>query len=430
MIGGIAKHNEAASEAIILPGRRMSRDGDVLVIGAGVVGMTTALALIERGRSVTLVDAAEGPGLGTSFANGAQLSYAYTDALASPAMIAQMPRLIAAADPAFRLRPSLDPDFLRWGLMFLRNATPARFRRNTIAGLTLAIESRLALHGLIARYGIEFAHTTPGKLHVYRDAKGFAAANELAKIKAEMGLEQRLLSADEAVAAEPMLEVIRRDMAGALYTPDEEVGDPHLFCTGALAVLKASGRFTGCFRTRVSRIDSRAGRPAAVTDNGGRIDADAIILCAGADAAKLARTVGARLPIQPMKGYSLTAPPGRSAPDISITDVSNRVVFARLGNRMRIAGLADLGTRDRTVDPKRFAALVASARAALPEAADYDHIESRWAGLRPMTPDSLPIIRRIAPGVFANAGHGALGWTYAAGAAVRVTRLVDEAPNG
>jgi D-amino-acid dehydrogenase len=126
-----------------------------------------------------------------------------------------------------------------------------------------------------------------------------------------------------------------------------------------------------------------------------------------------------------MKGYSLTAPPGRSAPDISITDVSNRVVFARLGNRMRIAGLADLGARDRIVDPKRFAALVGSARAALPEAADYDHIESRWAGLRPMTPDSLPIIRRIAPGVFANAGHGALGWTYAAGAALRVTRLIE-----
>lgn len=408
----------------------MNRDGHVLVIGAGVVGMTTALALIERGRRVTLVDAAEGPGLGTSFANGAQLSYAYTDALASPGLIAQMPRLIAALDPAFRLRPSLDPDFLRWGLAFLRNATAARFRRNTLAGLELAVESRLALHALIARHDIAFAHTIAGKLHVYRDAKGLAAAAELAGVKRAFGITQHVLTRDEAIAVEPALTAIRGEMAGALHTPDEEVGDPYRFCTGALAVLKASGRFAGCFRTRVSRIEARGGKPAIRTDNGGRIDADAVVLCAGVGAAKLARTAGARLPIQPMKGYSLTAPPGRAAPGVSITDVSNRVVFARLGNQMRIAGLADLGVRDRTVDPKRFAALVGSARAALPEAADYDNIESRWAGLRPMTPDSLPVIHRIAAGVFANAGHGALGWTYAAGAAERVVKLVDQESNG
>jgi D-amino-acid dehydrogenase len=408
----------------------MNRDGHVLVIGAGVVGMTTALALIERGRRVTLVDAAEGPGLGTSFANGAQLSYAYTDALASPGLIAQMPRLIAALDPAFRLHPSLDPDFLRWGLAFLRNATASRFRRNTIAGLELAMESRLALHALVARHQIAFAHTTPGKLHVYRDAKSLAAAAELAGIKSAMGFAQHTLMPDQAIGVEPALEAIRDEMVGALHTPEEEVGDPYQFCTGALTVLKSSGRFAGCFRSRVSRIEARGGNPAILTDNGGRIDADAVVLCAGADAAQLARSAGARLPIQPMKGYSLTAPPGRAAPGVSITDVSNRVVFARLGDRMRIAGLADLGTRDRTVDPKRFAALVGSARAALPEAAEYDNIESRWAGLRPMTPDSLPVIRRIAPGVFANAGHGALGWTYAAGAAARVVKLVDQESNG
>jgi D-amino-acid dehydrogenase len=405
----------------------MNRDGHVLVIGAGVVGMTTALVLIEQGRRVTLVDAAEGPGLGTSFANGAQLSYAYTDALASPGLIAQMPRLIAAADPVFRLRLSLDPDFLRWGLAFLRNATAARFRRNTIAGLELAIESRLALHALIVRHDIVFGHEAAGKLHVYRDAKGLAAAAEMAVLKSAMGVAQHVLTRDEAIAVEPSLAAIRKEMAGALHTPGDEVGDPYRFCTGVLAVLKSSGRFTGCFRTRVSRIEAKRGQPAVLSDNGGRIDADAVVLCAGADAAKLARTAGARLPIQPMKGYSMTAPPGPHAPSVSITDVSNRIVFARLGDRMRIAGLADLGARDRTVDPKRFAALVGSARAALPEAADYDNIGSRWAGLRPMTPDSLPVIRRIAPGVFANAGHGALGWTYAAGAAARVARLIDEA---
>ena len=126
-----------------------------------------------------------------------------------------------------------------------------------------------------------------------------------------------------------------------------------------------------------------------------------------------------------MKGYSITAAPGEAAPTVSITDAANRVVFARLGNRMRIAGLADLAQRDAAVDPRRLATLIASARAALPEAATYDAIESSWAGLRPMTPDSLPITRPIAPGVIANTGHGALGWTYAAGSAARVAALID-----
>jgi D-amino-acid dehydrogenase len=127
-----------------------------------------------------------------------------------------------------------------------------------------------------------------------------------------------------------------------------------------------------------------------------------------------------------MKGYSITLPPGAAAPSASITDVSNRVVFARIGNRMRIAGLAELGKRDTRVEPARLRVLVDSARAALPQAADYDQIESSWAGLRPMTPNSLPITRTIAPGVIAATGHGALGWTYAAGSAERVAELIAE----
>jgi D-amino-acid dehydrogenase len=144
------------------------------------------------------------------------------------------------------------------------------------------------------------------------------------------------------------------------------------------------------------------------------------------DSPELARALGARLPIQPVKGYSITARPGPSAPGVSITDVANRVVFCRLGERMRIAGLAELGNRSRDVDPARLATLIASAREALPDAAHYDQIESSWTGLRPTTPDSLPVTRPIAPGVIANTGHGGLGWTYAAGSAARVARLIEE----
>ncbi len=403
----------------------MSQPQTVTVLGAGVVGMATALTLADRGHRVTVIDAAEGPGLGTSFANGAQLSYAYTDALASPATLAQMPRLVLGAEPAFRLRLSLDPEFLRWGLAFVRNSSAGRFRRNTLAGLALAFRSREALRRLVSDHDLEFAHSCPGKIHLYRSAKSFASAQKTAALKAAQGVRQQLLDPDQVVAMEPMLSAIRNDIVGALYTADEEVGDPYRFCTSARIALTATGRGTGLFGVTVDRIEADEQRPAVITAGGQRIVADRVVLCAGSQSVALARSLGISLPILPMKGYSITTPPGPAAPTISVTDVANRVVFARLGNRMRIAGLADLGARDTNIDPKRHRALVRSARAALPQAAQYDSIESSWAGLRPMTPDSLPITRTIAHRVIANTGHGALGWTYAAGSAERVADIIE-----
>lgn len=401
-----------------------SQRQDVVVIGAGVVGMATGLTLADRGHRVTILDGADGPGRGTSFANGAQLSYAYTDALASPTTIAQIPRLLLARDPAFRLHPGLDPDFLRWSLAFLKNGSSGRYRRNTLRGLVLAIQSRQALHTLTHRHSLDYGLTTPGKVILYRSERNFEAARCIAAHKLAAGAEQVFLNADEAVAVEPMLSSLRNQIAGAIHSPSEEVGDPFQFCVGAHAAFTAAGGESR-FATAIARIDTDQARPAAVTADGRRFETDCIILCSGADSAALARSLGVRLPIIPMKGYSITAPPGASAPRVSVTDAVNRVVFARLGSQMRIAGLADLGQRDTRIDPRRLAALIASARSALPEAADYDAIVSTWAGLRPMTPDSLPIIRTIAPGVIANTGHGALGWTYAAGSAERVADILE-----
>lgn len=402
----------------------MNRGEEIIVLGAGVVGMATALTLADRGHRVTVVDSARGPGLGTSFANGAQLSYAYTDALASPATLPQIPRLLLGLDPALRFHLRLDPDFLRWSLAFLRNCGAAHFRRNTLAGLALAAESRTALDTLGARHGLEFAHKVAGKIHIYRTAASFAAAEQMVALKKAGGASQMLLDPDAAVALEPMLAPVRAGIVGALHTVDEAVGDPHLFCTAAHAALLRAGG-SSMFGVEIARIEANGRKPTIITSEGSRVPADRIVLSAGTGAPRLARQLGVHLPIQPMKGYSITALPGPAAPTASITDVANRVVFARLGNRMRIAGLAELGKRDTLVEPRRLQALIDSARAALPQAADYDSIESSWAGLRPMTPDSLPITRTIAPGVIANTGHGALGWTYAAGSAERVARIIE-----
>lgn len=403
----------------------MTKTLDVIVVGAGVVGMATALTLADRGHRVTIVDSAEGPGLGTSFANGAQLSYAYTDALASPATLLQLPRLLLGADPAFRLTPRIDPDFLKWGLAFLRNASAGRFLRNTLAGLELALQSKMALERLVARHNLSFSRAAPGKIHIYRSAKGFAAARKLSEIKSAHGIRQIIVDSEGAIAAEPMLHAVRHEIVGALHTPSEEVGDPYQFCTAVQSALAAAGAPGALYSTAAVALEADTRRPEVVTSAGRRLPADRIVLCAGMASARLGRTMGVRLPIQPMKGYSITVSPGQAAPTASITDVSNKVVFARLGNRMRIAGLADLGARDTRIEPSRLSALKASARTALPDAADYDGADSAWAGLRPMTPDSLPITRIIAPGIIANTGHGALGWTYAAGSAERVARLLD-----
>nr|WP_312846577.1 FAD-dependent oxidoreductase [Sphingopyxis sp. PET50] len=302
-------------------------------------------------------------------------------------------------------------------------AALGRFRRNTLAGLALALESRRALHALVARHRLDFGHRAPGKIILYRSAKSFAAARAIAADKIAGGADLRFVDADGAVAVEPALAAIAPHIAGAVHAPGEEVGDPFRFCQGAAAALAAAGGDI-CCRTAITRIEADGTRPAVVSGDGARLAADRIILCAGVASAGLARTIGVRLPILPMKGYSITAPPGPAAPTVSVTDAANRVVFARLAGRMRIAGLADLGQRDPAVDPARLAALIAGARAALPDAADYGAAGPGWAGLRPMTPDSLPITCPIAPGVIANTGHGALGWTYAAGSAERVAALV------
>ena len=407
---------------------RRTDSSDAIVLGAGVVGMATAYALARNGLSVMLIDKAAEPGRGTSFANGAQLSYAYTDALASPALLTRLPALALALDPAFRLRPSIDPDFLRWIVGFLRNCTAAAFRENTLAGLELARESRASLHELLARHPLDFGHGKPGKLHLYEDEGSFAAAREVLALKRQAGGVQEALTPAETIAVEPAVAGRAQRLVGAIHSPEEEVGDPFLFCHALLQTLREHYGLRSAFGAAVRRLDLEGSKPAVVMDNGDRIEAENVVVCAGVDAPALLRGTGIKVPIWPMKGHSLTAPAGPEAPSVSITDVSRKLVFCRLSGMNRIAGLADLGTRDAAVQPARLANLVSAAKDALPHAAEYDRIQSSWAGLRPMTPDSLPIVRRARKGVILNVGHGALGWTYAMGAAERAARLLVKQP--
>lgn len=404
----------------------MSERPQAVVLGAGVVGMATAYALARRGVGVLIVDRAEEPGRGTSYANGAQLSYAYTDALGSPGLLRKLPMLMLGADLAFRLRPSLDPGFIRWGLAFLRNCSADRSLRNTMEGLRLGLESRAAMHALLERHPLDFRHSAPGKIHLYEDEESLAAAASMVERKREQGAVQELLTAAEAVALEPALASAAERLSGAVYSPQEEVGDPYLFCKALLETLKSDYGVRTRFGVKAARLELGRARPEVVLADGDRIEADRIAVCTGADTPKLLKGTGIRAPIWPMRGYSITAPLGPAAPRISITDARRKVVFCRLGERMRIAGLADLGSRGTAVDPRRLASLIETVRASLPDAVDLEHMESRWAGLRPMTPSSLPIIRNEGAGVVLNVGHGGLGWTFAMGSGERAADLMLE----
>lgn len=402
-------------------------DADVAVVGAGVVGLATAWALARRGLRVLLLDRADGPALGASFANGAQLSYAYTDAMAGPALWMQLPGMLAGSDAAFRVRASLDPHFWGWGLAFLRNATTARLQRNTLATLALALESKAAMDALLLRHPLDFQHRVAGKLHVYYDAAALPKARAMIETKRPFGVRQQLLSPAEAIAVEPAL-AGAQGMAGAVHSPDEEAGDPWRFCTGLLDILQRQYGMQARFGFDLQRVQRDGGHWRLYAAGGDSVRVAKIAVCTGIDShALLLRTLGLASPLMAIKGYSFTASCGANAPAASITDTARKLVFCRLGERIRVAGLADLNHWDPTPDPARMAQLVALARASLPEAADYERIEHRWAGLRPATPASSPVIRLAGNGLVLNIGHGMLGWTLAMGSGERAARRLLDA---
>jgi len=398
----------------------------ILVIGGGVVGVTTANALARLGLPVTLLEQSATLGTGATHGNGAQLSYAYSDALGSPSVLRSVPALLCGFDPAFRAYLSFDPRFWVWLGSFLANCTAARFKANTLAVLRLALQSRSSLAALSAGHAdLAFDHCRPGKLHVYDDKPKFDAARVGITLKNAFGLEQRALSAEEAIAVEPALASTRRKIAGAIHSPADEAGDAYLFTQSLATIAVREHRLQILTAQRAQRFIREGSRIRAVATTSGLIEADIFVLAAGCDSSDLARTAGVRLPIFPMKGYSATLPASSSSPRLSITDASAKIVFCTLNGRVRIAGMADLGRCDANVEPARVRQLMADAKFCLPNAAIWDADPHFWAGLRPMTPDSRPIISPTSvSNLFINSGHGMLGWTLACGSADLIAALI------
>ena len=395
------------------------------VIGAGVIGVATAYILCRSGMKVTIIDRNQRPGQGASYSNGGQLSYSYTDALANPALITSLPMLALGLNSGFKLHWNWDADYIRWILSFLKNCRQSKFDDSTLNALKLANRSKRALLELNELHDISFGYRRAGKIHIYETASGFENAKKVLKLKAGLGGPQHVLTAEEAITIEPALATIGPRISGAIYSPEEAVGDAHRFCMEMTALLEREYGAETCFGHSVSRISPGDDRSRIFLDNGIEHTCELTVICTGAEAARTLKPLGIQVPVQPMKGYAFTAPPGISAPSTSITDTDRRLVFSNLDGKIRVAGLADLGDATATLKPDRMQALAKAARQSLPDAADYSKAENFWAGMRPMTPDSIPIIARPRKSLAINVGHGMLGWTMALGSAERLLELFD-----
>lgn len=398
----------------------------VLVIGAGVIGLTTAYFLQRQGLEVTVVDRATAVGRGASGGNGAQLSYAYVAPLAEPSVVAKLPSLLLARDSPLVFRPRLEPAQWLWGLRFLAAATRRQAQQTTAALLALAFLSRDRIEPLIAEEGIACHFRRSGKLVVYPDAASFSAARAQVRYQATLGCEQALLSPAQCVDREPTLAGYADRIVGGVWTPGDAAADCAAFCEQLADRLRGRGvRFAlGCC-ARSLRVRRR--RFAGAETDGGLLDADACVLAAGSHAPQLAASAGLHLPIYPLKGYSITLPVPRATPlpGCSITDFRRKVVFAPLGRRVRVAGFVEMAGHDARIPQARIDALAAAAREVIGLPTDLRTDSQPWCGFRPATPSGRPIIGATpVQGLYLNVGHGALGWTLAAGSAQLLTDAV------
>ncbi len=385
-------------------------------------GLASAAALSRAGHRVTVIDKADAAGQGTSGGNGCQLSYGYVAPLAQPGLPFEVPGLMWSRDGALRMTPRGDARQWGWMWAFLRACNASVARQSTMELLALGALSRQETERWIAGASPQaLSFSRSGKLVLYATQAAFEAAKKQVAMQAPHGPSQTALPADGFLSCEPALTAFRGAVAGAIHTPDECAIDTLALCRHIEAALKARGVvFEYGVNVRGFRRDGA--RISQLIADSGDHTVDALVLANGVGSATLAGNLGLRLPIYPLKGYSITVPvvDEAAAPSVNVTDAKRKVVYARIGDRLRVAGFVEIGARDAAVDPRRIDQLKTCTRDAFGDAVDVD-ASVPWAGLRPATPTSVPIVGQSAiENLFFNVGHGALGLTLAFGSARRL----------
>ncbi len=403
----------------------------VIVLGAGIIGTTSAWYLARAGHHVMVVDRREDAALETSFANGGQISVSHAEPWANPAAPRQILRWLGREDAPLLFRLRADWRQWKWGLQFLLECLPSRTRDNIRQILALSIYSRAQLRELRRDTGIQYDQLSRGILHFYTSEIEFGHAVRQAELMREFGLDRELKTRAECVAIEPALRHVAERIVGGDYTASDESGDARKFSQG-LAALGAQQGVTFLFGRNVERLEAAGGKLTAVRvarPEGGdeRLTADAYVLALGSYSPLMLRTIGMDAPVYPAKGYSVTLPlsPGDEAPSVSLTDDEHKLVFSRLGERLRVAGTAELNGYSTELNPARCEAIVKRTFALFPHAGRPEQAQF-WAGLRPSTPSNVPLIGRTRyPNLYLNTGHGTLGWTMGCGAGRAIADIVS-----
>jgi D-amino-acid dehydrogenase len=391
----------------------------VAVLGAGVIGVTTAYELARDGHEVTVVDRLPEAAAETSFGNAGLFSPGHAYTWASPKAPKILLQSLYKEGQALRFKPSLDINLWLWSAQFLRNCTAERTRINTKRKVRLCMYSQQRLQTVAAETGVAYHGRKGGLLYLYRKPESFARGTANTKILTEEGLELRPVSADEAARIDPALEPVKHKFAGAIYCPSDESGDCRVFTQGLATHATSKFGVTFKYGTEITGFDTSGDKVTGVRTAHGTITADAFVFCLGVFGPKLAKQLGVRLPIYPVKGYSMTVPVGgrNNAPSIGGVDEDNLTAYSRFGDRMRVTATAEFAGYDKSHKPDDFRHMQSAIRDLFPNGADYGQ-PSYWAGLRPMTPEGTPIFGagRYRNMIF-NTGHGHIGWTMSIGSA-------------
>jgi D-amino-acid dehydrogenase len=411
----------------------------VLVLGSGLLGVSSAYYLSQLGHEVTVVDRQANPAAETSFANGGQISVSHAEPWANPSAPIKVLQWLGKEDAPLLFRIRADMRQWLWGLQFMRECTPARTRHNIEQIVRLGTYSRDMLQELRRNTGLHYDQRTQGILHFYTSQKEFESAEGPAAQMRELGCDRRVVSADEAVKLEPALKHIRPQLAGATYTAEDESGDANRFARELVKLCEAAGvKFLMSHTITALRETGGQIDHVEATDGEGRfqkLSADSYVLAMGSLSPLYVQPLGINLPIYPAKGYSVTMPvkDASMAHQVSLTDDEYKLVFSRLtpqegdprGDRLRIAGTAEFNGYDRDLNRVRCEAIVRRVEQLFPGAGDTTQA-SYWTGLRPATPSNVPIIGKSKlPNLYFNTGHGTLGWTHACGSGKSIARIVS-----
>lgn len=409
---------------------------EVIVLGSGVIGLTSAWYLAQAGHDVTVVERQPKSAEETSFANAGQISYGYSSPWAAPGIPVKAMKWLLQKHAPLKIKPSVSPELYVWASKMLANCSQKKYQVNKARMLRVANYSRQCLLDLRLQHDLQYEGRQQGTLQVFRSEAQIEAVAKDIQVLAESGTQYEELDVASCIAVEPALAKVKDKLVGGLRLPDDETGDCYLFCQQLTELAKQAGvKFK--FDVTVQSLNQQAGKITSVTTSEGELKADAYVVAMGSYSASLLSSLGIDIPVYPVKGYSLTMPvvDGDSAPISTVMDETYKVAMTRFDDRIRVAGTAELAGFDFSLTKQRKETIAMVIQDLFPEGGDISQAEF-WSGLRPMTPDGTPVIGKTPFGnLFTNTGHGTLGWTMACGSGRLLADIVsgqatDIDPNG